>query len=88
MIMESLSKFARDGSGWVLDQVPRLDICIVKYQPLYASSYIPTPKEIAHPTKDIVNTKNDDSKCFLYCVIRSTKAGYIYSPHSKLLQSI
>lgn len=44
-----------------LDQVHRLDICSVKYQPLYASSYIPTPKEIAHPTKGIVNINNDDS---------------------------
>lgn len=37
-IMESFLTCVRDGSGWVLDQVLCLDLCIMKYQPLYASS--------------------------------------------------
>lgn len=92
-IMESVGKYIRDGSGWTLDTVLRLDLCIVKYQPLYASSYIPTPKDIAHPTKGIVNIKNTyDNKCFLYCILehikpdlnRHHKVGY-YKKHENLI---
>lgn len=65
-IMESFSTCVRDGSGWVLDQVLRLDLCVMTYQPLMyqASSYISTPKEIAHPTKGSININNNDYRCF------------------------
>jgi len=34
-IMERVEKFNRDGSGWVVDKVSGIDLCIVKFQPFH-----------------------------------------------------
>src|SRR5436190_2774295 len=34
-IMERVEKFTRDGSGWVVDKVSGIDLCIVKFQPFH-----------------------------------------------------
>ena len=38
--------------------------------PLRGSSYIELPKELKDK-KAIINMKNDDDKCFLWCVLRA-----------------
>lgn len=68
-IHESMSKFVQEGSAWSLNRVKRIDLCMVKYQPLYGSSYIPTPKEISNRRQGILNIQNKDNKCFLWSVL-------------------
>ena len=43
-IIESLERFMREGSGWVLKKVLHLEIHTVRYSPLNAKSYISLPK--------------------------------------------
>ena len=47
----------------------QLEIHVVDYNPATGSSYIPLPDWISHK-KAIVNVKNKDEKCFLWCILR------------------
>ena len=33
-IMERVEKFTRDGSGWMVDKINGIDLCIVKFRPI------------------------------------------------------
>ena len=43
-IFDHSQVFEAQGSGWTLDEVTLLQLHVVKYKPLAASSYIPTPR--------------------------------------------
>ena len=67
-IFELIQNFHNRGSGWQFDRVEHLDINIVPYNPLSASSYILLPKELASK-KAIINVKNEkDHECFKWAV--------------------
>ena len=42
----------------------------MRYNPLRGETWIPLPKELANK-KAIINPKNRDDKCFLWCVLRA-----------------
>ena len=67
-LMESIDNFELQGSGWVLDQLLRLDLCVLKYDPLRASTYLPLPEKIRYKGA-VINIKNSDKLCFLWSVI-------------------
>lgn len=66
----SLEKFMREGSGWYLKKVLKLEIHTVVYKPLRGSAYIPLPKSLSF-NQSVLNIQNQDDKCFLYCLIAS-----------------
>ena len=68
-ILEKISIFQRNGSGWYFKEVPSLEIHIVDYKPIKASSYIPLPDFIMKK-KSIINIQNKDNKCFLWFILR------------------
>ena len=43
---------------------------IVKYEPLKGSSYIELPAFLKNFSKGLINLKNKDDKCFMWCHIR------------------
>ena len=45
-------------------------INISTYRPLVGSSYIDLPIELKHPRKGLINIKDNDQKCFLWCHVR------------------
>ncbi|GBN91892.1 hypothetical protein AVEN_35644-1 [Araneus ventricosus] len=45
-ILEAVDEFIRRGSGWILDKIVHFELCVAKYQPLRASSYIILPKKL------------------------------------------
>ena len=59
-----------DGSGWKLHSVINLKLHTVEYQPLRGSSYIELPRFIKLKNA-VVNMKNEDNKCFLWCILRA-----------------
>lgn len=67
-IIESLEKFMREGSGWVMKKVLHLEIHTVRYSPINASSYIPLPKPLQHNCS-ILNIRNYDKSCFEYSIL-------------------
>ncbi|GFW95212.1 c2H2-type domain-containing protein [Trichonephila clavipes] len=93
-IQNSFEEFTQRGSGWTLDKILKLELNIAKYQPLCPSSYIPLPKKLADK-KAILNIKNEDQKCFVWCLLahklkidRNYKANSIhhYIPHESKIK--
>ena len=57
-------------SGWIIERIESQYINISTYRPLVGSSYIDLPIELKHPRKGLINIKNNDQKCFLWCHAR------------------
>ena len=68
-IEEKIQSYAQNGSAWQFKEVEQLEIHTVKFNPLKGSSYIDLPKWIKDK-KAIINIKNRDDKCFLWCILR------------------
>ena len=58
------------GSGWYLESIINLTLHTAKWDPLNAGSYIDLPANLKNK-KAIINMKNQDDKCFLWCVLRA-----------------
>ena len=69
-ILESFSTYLKNGSGWVLKKVVKLDITLSKFKPLRGSSHIPLLKVIDNK-KAVINMKNKDDFCFKWAVTRA-----------------
>ena len=69
-ILENMAAFQNEGSPWKLRSITRLELHTVRYNPLRGETSIPLPKELADK-KAIINMKNKDNKCFLWCVLRA-----------------
>ena len=59
-----------EGSWWRLHSIIRLELHVVNYNPLRGETWIALPKALANK-KAIINPKNEDDKCFLWCVLRA-----------------
>ena len=68
-ILEKISIFQMNGSGWYFKEVFSLEIHINDYKPIKGSTYIPLPDFIMRK-KAIINMENKDNKCFLWSVLR------------------
>ena len=64
-----IEAYRENGSGWYFKEVEKLEIHTVEYNPTKGSSYISLPNWISNK-KAIVNIKNKDEKCFLWCILR------------------
>ena len=64
-----IENYQETGSAWYFKEVEKLEIHTVEYNPTKGSSYIPLPDWISNK-KAIVNIKNKDEKCFLWCILR------------------
>ena len=68
-IIEKITIYQKNGSGWYFKEIVYLEIHTVDYNPMRGSSYIPLPDWIMRK-KAIVSIRNKDEKCFLWCVLR------------------
>ena len=68
-ILEKIIIYQQNGSGWYFKEIVHLEIHTVDFTPMRGSSYIPLPDWIMHK-KALLNVKNKDNKCFLWCVLR------------------
>ena len=73
-ILEKIERFINgDGNGgtrWAVFNVIKLELHTVSYKPLGGETWVPLPKELADK-KAIINMKNENNKCFLWCVLRA-----------------
>ena len=56
-----IDNWINEGSGWIIESV---------YNPLIGSTYIELPDKLKNPMKGLINIKNNQNKCFLWCHIR------------------
>ena len=66
----SFASFLKNGSGWILKEVVRLDITVNKLRSLKGSSYIPLTHGLSR-SRGLINIKNKDQECFKWAVTRA-----------------
>ena len=69
-IIEALVKYSKNGSGWFVVSVEKIQIDKSELEPVKGSSHIPLPKKIADK-KALINMENKDNMCFKYAVTRA-----------------
>ena len=70
-VMENMaSQLQVEGSGWRFHSIIRLELHVVNYNPLRGEGWVALAKELVSK-KAIINPKNKDNKCFLWCVLRA-----------------
>ena len=65
-----LDIWINEGSTWVIDKIKVLYINVANYEPLSGGGYIPLPKVLNNSMKGLINIKNKDHKCFMWCHVR------------------
>ena len=69
-ILYRIDAWINERSGWIIESIELQYINISAYKPLVKSSYIDLPIELYSPRKRLINIKNNDQKCFLWCHVR------------------
>lgn len=67
-IIKKSEEFQEKDSGWSLQKIAYIELNIMKYNPLRASSYIDLPKKIKEK-KACVNVQNNDHACFAWAIV-------------------
>ena len=62
-LTSTIEDFQQGGSGWGLDKLLALDLHLLEFDPLRATSYIPLPTCIQN-RKAVINIRNNEEKCF------------------------
>ena len=69
-ILNRIAGWISKGSGWAIEKNLSHHVNVARYSPLEGSSYIPLPEELRNSNKGLVNLRNEDPKCFLWCHVR------------------
>ena len=69
-ILYATDVWINNGSGWIIELIESQYINISTYRPLSGSSSIDLPVELRSPKKRLINNKNKNEKCFLWCHVR------------------
>ena len=69
-ILYRIDAWINRGSGWIIELIESQYISFSTYRPLIGSFYIDLLIELKHPKKGLINIKNNDQKCFLWCHVR------------------
>ena len=69
-ILYRIDNWINKGSGWIVELIESQYINISTYRPLSGRSYVQLPVELKSPKKGLINIKNSDQKCFLWCHVR------------------
>ena len=69
-ILNFVAVWVSESSGWVIQSVDNHYLNMVKYQTMKGNSYIQLPQELRNSAKGLINMKNKDNKCFMWCHIR------------------
>ena len=69
-IFYRIDNWINKGSGWIIESIDCEYVNICAYSPLIGSTYIELPAGLKNSKKGLINIKNNDNKCFLWCHIR------------------
>ena len=92
-ILYRIDNSINEGSGWIVKLIESKYINISTYGPLSESSYIKLPAELISSKKGLINIKNKDQKCFLWCHVRHINPVKIHperitQPNKKLVNDL
>ena len=69
-ILCRIDNWINEGSGWVINSINGEYVNISGYAPLLGSSFIEFQNELKNSREGLINIKNNDNKCFLWCHVR------------------
>ena len=69
-ILYMIDVWINNGSGWNVESIESQNINISTYRPLSGSSYNDLLVELKSTRTGLINIKNKDQKCFLWCHLR------------------
>ncbi|CAB4015988.1 Gastrula zinc finger, partial [Paramuricea clavata] len=69
-ILSRIETFQKLGSNWIILNIESHYVNIAMYKPLAGSSYMELPKDISNLMCGLINMKNDDDMCFMWCHVR------------------
>ena len=69
-ILYRIDNWINEGSGWIIESIEAQYVNISIYSPLIGRTYIGLPDKLKNPMKGLINIKNNDNICFLWCHIR------------------
>ena len=69
-ILYRFDNWIHEGSAWIIQSINGEYVNISMYSPLIVSFFVELPNEIKNPKKGLINIKNKDNKCFLWCHVR------------------
>ena len=69
-ILSRIETFQNLGSNWIILNIESHYVNIAMYKPLAGSSYMKLPEDISNSKCGLINIKNDDNMCFVWCHVR------------------
>ena len=69
-ILYRIDNWINEGSGWIINSIDGEYVNISKYTPLIGNSLFELPNELNNSKKGLINIKNNDNRCFLWCHVR------------------
>ena len=69
-ILYRIDNWINEGSRWIIESIEVQHVSFSVYSPLSGSTYIELPNKLKNVMKGLINIKNNDNKCFLWCHIR------------------
>ena len=75
-ILSRIETFQNLGSNWIILNIESHYVNIAMYKPLAGSSFMELPKDISNSRCGLINMKNDDNMCFVWCHVRHLRPKY------------
>ena len=69
--MYRIDNWINEGSVWIVESIDGEYVKISAYSPLVGNTYIELLDELKNSMKRLINIKNNDNKCFLWCHVRN-----------------
>ena len=69
-MLNTIDQWISEGSGWTIDRIDNHYLNVMSYKPFNESNYIEPPIKLRNAKKGLINVKNDDNRCFLWCHVR------------------
>ena len=69
-ILCRIDNWINEGSGWINELIESQYTDVSTYRSLSGSSYIKLPVELKSFKKGLISIKNNDQKCFIWCLVR------------------
>ena len=69
-ILHRIDNWINEGSGGIVESIDGEYVNISAYSPLVGSTYIELPDELKNSINGLINIKNSNNKCFLWCHAR------------------
>ena len=69
-ILYRIDNWINEGFSWIIESIEAQYVNISVFNPLIGSIYTELPDGLKNSMKGLINNKNNDNKCFLWCDIR------------------